>query len=224
MPGSSASFSLSGRTSHYSSSTLSPRPSVPPPPPPPPKSKAKSKSKSRSAPKRPKPYSAPAVPRLVLVSWLRSVHPGRILSRPPPSAYSTPPQRTSAPPPRSASPKRSSALSARSVAPPSASSAPPPAGYLQLTFLTDSWFATLCVRKFPLRTLPSKPAPPAEPPQLTNANPVPVVLQSESAPTIPGPFSDKVVSKKAQKHKRKRSCEPGTRPQPKKHKSSSSHC
>uniref|UniRef100_A0AAV2K3I0 Uncharacterized protein n=1 Tax=Knipowitschia caucasica TaxID=637954 RepID=A0AAV2K3I0_KNICA len=199
MPGSSASFSLSGRTSLYSSSSLPPRPSVPPPPPPPPSPPpAKGKSKSRSAPKRPKPYSAPAVPRLVPVSWLRTVHPGRILSRPPPSAYSTPSQRSSRSPPRP--PPRS--------APPMPSSAPPPPGRLQLTSLTDSWFAPLpCVRKVPRRTPPAK------------ANSVPIAPQSEPTPAIPGPSSARAESEKVQKHKRKRSREPDAKHPPKKHKS-----
>uniref|UniRef100_A0AAV2K079 Uncharacterized protein n=1 Tax=Knipowitschia caucasica TaxID=637954 RepID=A0AAV2K079_KNICA len=147
----------------------------------------KSKSKSRSAPKRPKPYSPPAVPRLVPVSWLRTVHPGRILSRPPPSAYSLPPH----------------------SAPPLPSSAPPPPGCLQLTSLTDSWFAPVpCVRKVPRRT-----------PQISKSTSVPIALQSEPTPAIPGPSSAWAVSEKAQKHKRKRSREPDAKHPPKKHKS-----
>uniref|UniRef100_A0AAV2KM30 Uncharacterized protein n=1 Tax=Knipowitschia caucasica TaxID=637954 RepID=A0AAV2KM30_KNICA len=200
-------FSLSRRTSLYSSSSLPPRPSVLPPPPPSPPA-TKSKSKSCSAPKLPKPYSAPAVPRLVPVSWLRTVHPGRILSRPPPSAYSTPSQRSSRSPPR---PPPCSAPS-----PPC--SAPPPPKRLQLTSLIDSWFAPLpCVRKVPRRTPTSKSAPPAK------ANSVPIVPQSEPTPAIPGPSSHRAVSETAQ-HKRKRSCEPDAKHPPKKPVRAGSFC
>uniref|UniRef100_A0AAV2LUG1 Uncharacterized protein n=1 Tax=Knipowitschia caucasica TaxID=637954 RepID=A0AAV2LUG1_KNICA len=83
---------------------------------------------------------------------------------------------------------------------------------LQLTSLTDSWFAPLpCVRKVPKRTPTPKSAPPAK----VNS----VVPQSEPTPAIPGPSSAWAVSEKAQKHKRKRSREPDTKHPPKKHKS-----